>query len=99
MKIPTLLLLFTVCWLGCVSSDPAIVEPDPEPSGEYTGLKAVAPYPVGVALQSRHLTSSPHTRIVERVFSSLTAEYEMKMKPLLFRVASIHEKGAAFSIG
>ena len=76
------LLALAVCWLGCSSSDPASVEPDPEPSGEYTGLKTVASYPVGVALQSRRLTSTPHRGIVERVFSSITAEYEMKMEPL-----------------
>ncbi len=77
-----ILLLLTICWLGCDSSDPAMDEPDPEPVGEYTGLKTVAPYPVGVAFQSGRLTSTPHTQIVERVFSSLMAEYEMKMEPL-----------------
>ena len=82
MKTATLLLLFAVGWLGCDSSDPAAVGPDPPAVEEYIGLKTVAPYPVGVALQARHLTSVPHTGVVVRVFSSITAEYEMKMEPL-----------------
>ena len=76
------LLLLTVCWLGCSSSDPAVVEPESRSVQDVIGLKTVAPYPVGVALQSRRLTSVGHTQIVEHVFSSLTAEYEMKMEPM-----------------
>ncbi len=63
---------------GCKSSaptePPAVEQPAP--------LREVASFPVGVALQARRLSSAPHTRAAARTFSSLTAEYEMKMRPL-----------------
>jgi len=75
------LLFFAVifCWAAC---DAASQMEEPDPVSEYTGLKEVAPYPVGVALQSARLASVQHNSVVERVFSSVTAEYEMKMNPM-----------------
>ena len=77
-----LLLLLCILGLGCDTAEPAETDPASTPLEEMPGLKTVASYPVGVALQARHLTSRNHTRVAEHVFSSLTAEYEMKMEPL-----------------
>ncbi len=63
---------------ACDGTDPATEEPE----FPYAALREAAEFPVGVALQARHLSSPDHTRTVERVFSSITAEYEMKMVPL-----------------
>ena len=52
------------------------------PPEELEALRDVAPFPVGVAFRSSHLGSAQHTRVVSRTFSSITAEYEMKMSPL-----------------
>ena len=64
--------------LGCGSSDPV----EPEPPEEIVALREASPFPVGVAFRSRHLESANHARVVSSTFSSLTAEYEMKMNPL-----------------
>lgn len=42
----------------------------------------MAPFPVGVAIQSGRLGSGPHSGVVRTVFNSVTAEYEMKMRHL-----------------
>lgn len=77
-----LFLLVCGIWAACgKGSEPAIVAPE-STSTEYRGLKDAAPYPVGVALQASRLESVPRNGLVEKVFSSVTAEYEMKMEPL-----------------
>jgi len=72
-----LALILCLIYLGCNPS--TSVEPPPE---ELGALRDVSPFPVGVAFQSRHLGSPEHVRVTSRTFSSLTAEYEMKMSPL-----------------
>ena len=54
-------------------------EPEPPP---FVALRDVAPFPVGVAMQARHVDSRQHAVLVGNVFDSITAEYEMKMVPL-----------------
>ena len=70
-------MLLLVCATACDSAEPATEEPSP-----LVALRDVANFPVGVALQSRRLSSPPHAELTRHVFSSLTAEYEMKMVPL-----------------
>ena len=53
---------------------------EPQPSNEFIPLREAAPFPVGVAFQSSRLQSEAYTQIARTVFSSLTAEYEMKMR-------------------
>ncbi len=74
-----LLPLVCIVLVTCDSSDSAT---DPEPITEWKSLGEVAPYPVGVAIQSGHIASVPRTGLISRVFSSITAEYEMKMNPM-----------------
>ncbi|MXZ17498.1 MAG: endo-1,4-beta-xylanase [Rhodothermaceae bacterium] len=71
--------LWAILTVGC--SENAVTEnpEDPEP---YTSLRSVAPFPVGVAIQSSRLGSGPHSGVVRTVFNSVTAEYEMKMRHL-----------------
>ena len=73
-----LLFFWAILALGCKDSTVAVQEP--EPNNEYTPLRSVAPFPVGVALQSNRLSSAPHSQVVRTVFNSVTAEYEMKMR-------------------
>ncbi len=73
-----LLFFWAILALGCKDSTVAVREP--EPNNEYTPLRSVAPFPVGVALQSNRLSSAPHSQVVRTVFNSVTAEYEMKMR-------------------
>ena len=72
-----ILCLAAIAW-ACDGMDPGTEEPE----APYAALREEAAFPVGVALQARHLNSADHTRVAERVFSSITAEYEMKMVPL-----------------
>ena len=69
-------LLAVTLILGC--DGPGMVEP--ESPQELTPLREVAPFPVGLAFQSSRLQSAAYTQIAQTVFSSITAEYEMKMR-------------------
>ena len=71
--------LWAILTVGC--SENAVTE-NPEEPEPYTALRSVAPFPVGVAIQSSRLGSGTHSELVRTVFNSLTAEYEMKMKHL-----------------
>ena len=72
-----ILCLAAFAW-ACNGMDPTAEEP----ASPYAALREEAAFPVGVALQARHLNSADHTRVVGHVFSSITAEYEMNMVPL-----------------
>ena len=63
---------------GC--SSPA--EPDPDPAQTLPALREVSSFPVGVAFQAGRIQASAYGSIARTVFSSLTAEYEMKMRHL-----------------
>ena len=78
MKIRILLLVLATGLAAYDGADPVVEEA----KVAYAALREAATFPVGVALQSSRLTSSDHTRIIGRVFNSVTAEYEMKMVPL-----------------
>ncbi len=66
--------------IGCNES--AVTEESPEEMQPYTALRSVAPFPVGVAVQSGRLGAAVHSGVVRTVFNSVTAEYEMKMRHL-----------------
>ena len=71
-----------VCVLFLTASRCSQSPTEPVPPSEPEALRDVAPFPVGVAFQAGRLSSAQHTRVTSRTFSSLTAEYEMKMNPL-----------------
>ena len=71
-------LVFCLLAISCGQAAPT----EPMPPEQLEALRDVAPFPVGVAFRSGHLGSAQHTRVVSRTFSSITAEYEMKMNPL-----------------
>ena len=89
--------VFTLILCSCDSSAQA---PDPEPDTpelsiqDVPGLKNVAPYPIGVAMQSSRLNSVAHTSIMDHSFNSLTAEWEMKMNPLFTSPGGYNWTGA-----
>ncbi|MCY4205714.1 MAG: endo-1,4-beta-xylanase [Bacteroidetes bacterium] len=68
--------------LAVACKDSSVTGQDPETMEEYTALRSVASFPVGVALQSNRLNLAPHSEITRTVFNSVTAEYEMKMRHL-----------------
>ena len=74
-----IVLLWTGLIVGCSENT---VTQDPEEPESYIALRSVAPFPVGVAIQSSRLSSALHSGLVHTVFNSVTAEYEMKMKHL-----------------
>ena len=55
---------------------------EPEDDGPYPALKRAASFPVGVALTTAHLNDATYQEVVERVFSSLSGEYEMKPRTM-----------------
>ena len=71
---PALLLLLAIACNPAVQAD--------EEEEEVPTLKSLAEYPVGVAIQARHLTESTRTALITSTFSSITAEYEMKPNPI-----------------
>jgi endo-1,4-beta-xylanase len=79
---------------GTVESDLSNVKnltttatPEVIPAQRDEPLRAKATFPVGVAIQAGRLTGNYGTR-VKNEFSSMTAEYEMKMVPVFQAVGS-----------
>lgn len=72
------LLLIALLAGGC--SSPA--DPDPDPVQSLPALREVSNFPVGIAFQAGRIQASAYNSIARGVFSSLTAEYEMKMRHL-----------------
>ena len=75
---PILIIAALIC--GCGTSDPA--DPSPDPVQLLPALRDMSSFPVGVAFQANRIQSSAYSGIARSVFSSLTAEYEMKMRHL-----------------
>lgn len=78
---PRFSFIFLLAILAVACSENAVTE-NPEDTEPYTALRSVAPFPVGVAIQSGRLGSVRHSQLVRTVFNSITAEYEMKMRHL-----------------
>lgn len=72
-------LLISVLAVSCDSSP---VEDPGEDEGPYPSLSRRATFPVGVALQARHLNIPAYTSVLEHAFNSITAEYEMKARTI-----------------
>ncbi|MBX2822772.1 MAG: endo-1,4-beta-xylanase [Rhodothermaceae bacterium] len=91
---------FLVLILVVFSCDSSAQESDPEPDPDQLtiqdvpGLKTVAPYPIGVAMQSSRLGSAAHGSVMDHTFNSLTAEWEMKMNPIFSGPNSYNWTGA-----
>ena len=61
---------------------------------DVAGLKTVAPYPIGVAMQAGRLSSANHDEVMQHTFNSITAEWEMKMNPIFSGPNSFNWTGA-----
>lgn len=70
------LVVALVC--GCGTSD----APDSDSAQTLPALREASSFPVGVAFQASRIQTSAYNGIARTVFSSLTAEYEMKMRHL-----------------
>ncbi len=80
MRISFSLLLFfiLIISLGCESSSTS-----PEEEIDNTpSLRNNVPYPFGAAIQTKHIEDGNYVRLMRDEFSSMTAEYEMKMSPM-----------------
>ncbi len=93
-------ILFLLTFL-CASCDSTAQEPAPdEPEDDVirlqdvAGLKDVAPYPIGIAMQAGRVTSASHKAVMEHAFNSITAEWEMKMNPIFAGPSSYNWTGA-----
>ena len=73
--------LYLLLVLGLLSacSSSTEPEPDPGPSLSLTPLRDATSVPIGLAFQARRLQLTAYSQIARQVFSSITAEYEMKM--------------------
>ena len=91
------ILFITLVLLSCDStaqeSDPG-TENNQITIQDVPGLKTVAPYPIGVAMQSFRLSSAAHASVMNHSFNSLTAEWEMKMDPIFTGPASYNWTGS-----
>ena len=53
------------------------------PRGSAPALKSLAPFPVGAAIAAGSLDDAAYRLTLVRHFSQITAEWEMKMEPVL----------------
>ena len=77
IRLHYLALILCFAALSC-AQDPT----GPEPPEPLAALRDEAPFPVGVAFQASRLNNAQYTSVAARTFSSLTAEWEMKMNPI-----------------
>lgn len=76
-------LFFCLLLAACDSTDPSEPETDPPLTlDDVPALKNIAPYPVGIATNSQRVVAAGHRSVMERAFSSITGEWEMKMNPI-----------------
>ena len=88
-----LLCLAAMSAVGC-SADSGMDDEEPDSNRDYPALKALAAHPVGVAIQAKHLSESGRVAVINRVFDSITAEWEMKMNPISIGPGSYNWTGA-----
>ena len=72
--------LLTLTITACNAAD--MPDPDEDPAQSLPLLREVSSFPVGVAFQASRIESSAYNSIARTAFSSITAEYEMKMRHL-----------------
>ncbi|RNC85297.1 MAG: endo-1,4-beta-xylanase [Balneola sp.] len=80
MRIPINLFLFVLLITSMACKDSST---SPEEEVDNTpSLRNNVPYPFGAAIQTWHLNDGNYVGVMRDEFSSLTAEYEMKMSPM-----------------
>ena len=91
--VPVLCSLFL---LSCdsASDDNGGDPPDNHDTIDYESIGESAAFPVGVAVQSSQLADPDRAEVIPHAFTSLTAEYEMKMSPLWTGVGTYNWTGA-----
>lgn len=75
-----LLLALLLLTGGCTESP--VEDASENPNFDFPSLADQSPFPVGVALQTKHLDLEPYAEVLDYAFNSLSAEYEMKPRTI-----------------
>ncbi len=76
-SLPLLFIVLLLFFVNCKKQAAQCIEPDP--SIDCTsGLKEIAPYPIGLATATFYLQEPAYDSILRQNFNSLTAEWQMK---------------------
>jgi endo-1,4-beta-xylanase len=88
-------ILCALLLLSCDSGSGGSTDDPPDGNEiDYESIGALAAFPVGVAVQASQLANLQRAEIIAHAFTSLTAEYEMKMSPLWTGVGTYNFTGA-----
>lgn len=76
-SLPQTLVFFLALIVALAGCDSGGSEKE-EDEGPYPALRRESPFPVGVAITAAQLGKTDYQQVIERVFNSLSGEYEMK---------------------
>ena len=80
LKVLGRIVLLAFIVVGCDTNGE--LAPNPDPTSSLPALREIANFPVGVAFQAGRIESQAYGFVARSTFSSVTAEYEMKMRHL-----------------